>query len=123
MESPVIFQRVEAAVLFGVSLALYMWFDFPTYIFFSLLFVFDLSMLGYFIDDRTGALLYNLGHSIAWPLGLFWYSVFYDSSVAFAFGLIWLAHIGMDRALGYGLKFSTGFNHTHLGKLGESKKK
>jgi hypothetical protein len=31
--------------------------------------------------------------------------------------LIWLAHIGMDRMLGYGLKYSGGFKDTHLGRL------
>ena len=29
--------------------------------------------------------------------------------------LIWFAHIGFDRALGYGLKFPLGFRVTHLG--------
>ena len=33
-------------------------------------------------------------------------------------GIIWCAHIGFDRALGYGLKYSSGFGHTHLGRVG-----
>ncbi|MSR70483.1 DUF4260 family protein [Candidatus Kaiserbacteria bacterium] len=121
MDSPVLFQRLEGALMFLVALTLYFWFDFPGYIFFVLLFVFDLSMLGYFVDNRVGALLYNLGHSLVWPLGLFWYSVFFDNGVAFALALIWLAHIGMDRAFGFGLKCSTGFNDTHLGPIGGKK--
>jgi hypothetical protein len=33
--------------------------------------------------------------------------------------LIWAAHIGMDRALGYGLKETSGFTRTHLGRVGK----
>jgi hypothetical protein len=33
--------------------------------------------------------------------------------------MIWLAHIGFDRALGYGLKYASGFGFTHLGRIGK----
>jgi hypothetical protein len=29
-----------------------------------------------------------------------------------------LAHVGMDRAVGYGLKYPTAFGRTHLGVVG-----
>ena len=32
-----------------------------------------------------------------------------------ALALVWLAHIGLDRLLGMGLKYNDRFAHTHLG--------
>lgn len=82
---------------------------------FALLFLApDLSMLGYAWGSRVGAIVYNLGHTYlapglflalglwaAWPLGT-------------ALGLIWAAHVGFDRMLGYGLKYPWAFKATHL---------
>jgi hypothetical protein len=34
-------------------------------------------------------------------------------------GLILFGHSSMDRVLGYGLKYSDSFQHTHLGMLGK----
>lgn len=44
-----------------------------------------------------------------------------DKSLPVALGLVWLAHIGLDRLLGYGLKYRDHFQHTHLGRLGRSR--
>ena len=33
-------------------------------------------------------------------------------------GLIWFAHIGFDRMMGFGLKYPTRFGDTHLGRIG-----
>ncbi|MBR0676835.1 DUF4260 domain-containing protein [Roseomonas alkaliterrae] len=85
---------------------------------FALLFLApDLTMLGYLRDARLGAALYNAGHSTIGPLALAaagwaWWPT------ALPLALIWLAHIGFDRALGYGLKSPVGFGVTHLGRVG-----
>lgn len=85
---------------------------------FALLFLApDLTMLGYLRDPRLGAALYNAGHSTIGPLALAaagwaWWPA------ALAPAMIWLAHIGFDRALGYGLKSPAGFGVTHLGPVG-----
>jgi hypothetical protein len=70
-------------------------------------------MVGYVAGPRVGALLYNIGHPYAVPvaLGAFGYAL--AASLGVALALIWAAHIGMDRALGYGLKRQSGFWDTH----------
>ena len=44
-------------------------------------------------------------------------SIFRHWSWWIGFSLIWLAHIGFDRTLGYGLKCPTAFKDTHLQRV------
>src|SRR6516162_5627419 len=76
----------------------------------------DLFMLGYLRGTRVGAWSYNVAHSYVLPLGVGLVSIFVHALLPVA--IIWAAHIGMDRALGYGLKYSDSFRHTHLGWIG-----
>ncbi|MDI1336594.1 MAG: DUF4260 domain-containing protein [Lacunisphaera sp.] len=85
----------------------------------------DLSMLGYLAGPRLGALAYNLAHSYAAALVVLAAGLVagLDGAPRLALlgvGLIWCAHIGFDRALGYGLKSPEGFRLTHLGKIGRN---
>ena len=75
----------------------------------------DLSFLGYLAGPKFGAVTYNCAHSFIGALAVLAGGVFLAVSVAVTVGLIWSAHIGFDRALGYGLKYSVGFGFTHLG--------
>jgi hypothetical protein len=79
----------------------------------------DLAMLGYLVNRRLGAAAYNATHSYAGPalLGLAGLTL---APFALPFALIWVAHIGFDRALGYGLKSNAGFRYTHLGPIGHA---
>jgi hypothetical protein len=77
----------------------------------------DLSMVGYAAGNRAGAAAYDLVHTSAWPIAVGVAGVLADSGSAVAVALIWLAHIGLDRALGYGLKYATGFKDTHLQRV------
>jgi hypothetical protein len=77
----------------------------------------DLSMLGYLAGPRAGALSYDLVHTYAGPLALGVAGVAGDAELAMQIAMIWLAHIGMDRLLGYGLKYPTGFRDTHLQRV------
>ncbi len=83
-----------------------------------LLLIPDLFMLGYFAGPRVGAVAYNLVHAYISPLVLGAVGVLADVPLAVRLALIWTAHIGFDRALGYGLKYATAFGDTHLGRLG-----
>ena len=78
----------------------------------------DLSLLGYLAGPRVGAILYNIVHTWVAPVVIFaigWWGNAPDLlPVAFALG----AHIGFDRALGFGLKFASGARDTHLGRIG-----
>jgi len=88
---------------------------------FALLFLLpDLSLLGYLRDARTGALLYNAAHSTLGPAALIAIGATAAQPVALALGLVWTAHIGFDRLLGYGLKYGAGFGATHLGRIGRA---
>ena len=76
----------------------------------------DLAMLGYIGGTRAGAVAYNAAHSYLAPLALaaLGWAVGWPALLPLA--LVWGAHIGADRALGYGLKYATGFRDTHLAR-------
>ena len=75
-------------------------------------------MVGYLGGTRLGAITYNLAHSTPLPAAVIALGWWQHEPLVLAFALVWLAHIGMDRALGYGLKYNDHFQHTHLGRLG-----
>ena len=81
----------------------------------------DLSFAAYLLNRRAGTIAYNLTHTEVGPilLGLFALTGFPD---ALPIALIWGAHIGWDRMLGYGLKYDSDFDHTHLGLIGKAAK-
>ncbi len=76
----------------------------------------DLSFAAYLAGPRVGALGYNVAHSYVGPLLAATLALLAGWSPGVA--LLWAAHIGFDRTLGYGLKYATGFTDTHLGRLG-----
>jgi hypothetical protein len=84
----------------------------------ALLFVPDVVMVGYARSNRLGAVLYDFAHSYPAPAVLGAVAWASDSTLGQAVALVWFAHIGMDRALGYGLKYATDFKDTHLGRIG-----
>lgn len=75
----------------------------------------DLAMLGYLGGTTIGAALYNAGHSHPPPILVSLAALEWHHPLLLALALLWLAHIGLDRALAYGLKYDTDFKHTHLG--------
>jgi hypothetical protein len=77
----------------------------------------DLSALGYVAGPRVGALTYDLAHTYAWPVALGVGGVLAESGTAMQLALIWATHIGVDRLVGYGLKYPTGFKDTHLQRV------
>ena len=81
----------------------------------------DLAAVGYLAGPRTGAWTYNLAHTYALALPVALGGWAGGIHVPLGVGIIWCAHIGLDRALGYGLKSPEGFGFTHLGKIGRDK--
>lgn len=81
------------------------------------LFLPDVFMVGYLRSTRVGAFVYNVGHSYMAPAAVSAWAWHWHHPLVLAVGLIWFAHIGMDRMLGYGLKYDEGFTRTHLGDL------
>jgi Domain of unknown function (DUF4260) len=78
----------------------------------------DISMLPYLVNVRVGAACYNAAHTVTCAALLGGADLLTSRSLVLSLATIWLAHIGFDRVLGYGLKYSTGFGDTHLGHLG-----
>lgn len=86
--------------------------------YFALLFLApDLSMMGYLAGRKIGALSYNSAHTYIAPAGLAAAAYVADGTKWLWLAAIWSAHIGFDRLLGYGLKYSTGFKDTHLHRI------
>lgn len=81
----------------------------------------DLSFIAYLSDAKTGAIVYNAVHSYMAPVAMLTAGFALGAPLTLSLAMIWLAHIGMDRALGYGLKYQSGFGFTHLGRLGRTK--
>jgi Domain of unknown function (DUF4260) len=75
----------------------------------------DIAMSGYAAGTRLGAHLYNLAHATALPALMLGIGYWQADRLLMALALIWLAHIGLDRLLGMGLKYNDPFTHTHLG--------
>ena len=82
----------------------------------------DLSFLGYLAGPSIGALTYNAAHSYVEAVFTLLAGILLSAPTLIAAGLIWCAHIGVDRALGYGLKYFAGFGFTHLGLIGRAKR-
>ena len=117
--APLRILRAEGAVLLAAALAAYLTaLDQPLWLIPLLLFLPDVLMAGYARSARAGALFYNLAHSYPAPALLGVLALAADARTWQGVALIWFAHIGMDRALGYGLKYDTDFTHTHLGRIG-----
>ncbi|WNM23331.1 DUF4260 family protein [Demequina capsici] len=125
--TPELWQRAEGAVIALVALAgalaLGGWW-WPLVLFL----VYDLSALGYVAGTRVGAFVYNLVHAYALPSLLLLWGVTvhgWDASSWSRWLLLiavsWFFHVGVDRALGYGLKHDDSFQHTHLGWIGRGR--
>jgi hypothetical protein len=110
--------RLEWLAVLAASLIAYGVLGFSWLWFAVLILAPDLSMLSYLSGPRAGAFTYNLVHTLIAPavlaLAAWWLSMHWLTGLA----LILLAHIAADRALGYGLKYATGFKDTHLGRIG-----
>lgn len=111
---PPVLLRVEGAVMLAASLLLYG----GNWVLFAALFLVpDLSMLGYLAGPRAGALAYNAFHTYAPPGVLAALGVLTGVDLILSVALVWFAHIGFDRMVGYGLKYPTNFFDTHLHRL------
>jgi hypothetical protein len=116
---PGILLRLEGATIFALSLLLYRSTGAPWWRFLVLFLWPDLLMLGYLVSVTFGARLYNLVHTSVFPLMLALAAFYEHRWGLLSFALIWIAHLGGDRALGYGLKYPTFFKDTHLQRVDE----
>jgi hypothetical protein len=112
--------RLEGLTLFAGMTLLYGVWDGSWWIYAILFLAPDLSFAAYLAGPRIGAIVYNAAHSYMAPMALMVTGFATGSPLVLSIAMIWLAHIGIDRALGYGLKYSIGFGFTHLGRIGRA---
>jgi len=117
LDKPGLLLRIEGFAVLTVSFAAYHELKGSWPLFFLLFLWPDLFMLGYLLNVRVGASMYNLVHSYVGPLLLGAAAVFEHWNTTLLFTVIWTAHIGIDRAVGYGLKYPTFFKDTHLQRV------
>lgn len=115
---PRVLLRTEGIVLLAVSVFMYSRYGEEWWLFALVFLAPDIGMLGYLADTRVGAATYNLFHTYLGPAILLVGGIVAESPNTYSIAIVWFAHIGFDRALGYGLKYGDGFNHTHLGFIG-----
>ena len=118
LDRPPVLLRLEGIAATVLGVVLYRELGSSWWLFAILALAPDLSMLGYLAGNRIGAMAYNAAHALVLPMALAVAGVLTDSETTIAVAVIWLIHIAVDRALGYGLKLPTGFKDTHMGVLG-----
>jgi hypothetical protein len=114
---PHVLLRLEGLAVAAAAVVLYFRQDFGWILFVALILAPDLSFAAYALGPRVGAVVYDAAHTEIFPVVIGTLGVVTDSGVATKVALIWLAHIGADRLLGYGLKYPTAFEDTHLSRV------
>ncbi len=112
--------QAEGLALFASALLFYMLSGSSWWWFLVLFFVPDISFAAYLGGPRIGATVYNIFHATIGPFVLAFLGLILLSPPLESVALIWLAHIGFDRMVGYGLKYNAGFGFTHLGRIGRA---
>jgi hypothetical protein len=114
---PRVLLRLEGLALAVAAVVIYADQDYSWVAFLALALAPDVAFLGLLGGPRVAAAAYNATHTSALPIGLATAGVLADSRLAIQLALVWLAHIGVDRLLGYGLKYPTRFKDTHLQRV------
>jgi hypothetical protein len=116
--APRVWLRLEGVAVLALAVLLYARGGHSWLLFAALFLAPDLSFAAYLAGPRAGALAYNAAHSYVGPVVAAALALLTGRPPVVA--LLWAAHIGFDRALGYGLKYPSGFADTHLGRIGRA---
>ncbi|HKI96051.1 MAG TPA: DUF4260 domain-containing protein [Gemmatimonadales bacterium] len=114
---PGLLVRLEGGAMFLAAVAFYWAIAGPWWAFAAAFLLPDLAILAYLGNPRTGAIVYNLVHTLLGPLALVVIAAALAAREPGLVALVWIAHIGLDRLLGFGLKYPEGFKPTHLGRI------
>lgn len=114
--------KLEEIAMFALSIYCFAQLPFAWWWFPALLLTPDLSMLGYLVNPKVGAISYNIFHHKGVAIAIAAVGIVLASYSIIFVGILLFAHAAFDRILGYGLKYSDSFTHTHLGYTGTSKK-
>ena len=114
--------RLEEAAMLLLSIYLYQYVSYAWWLFPALFLLPDISMMGYLVNTRVGAISYNLFHNKAIAICLYLLGLYFEMEIFQLIGLILFGHASFDRILGYGLKYPDSFHNTHLGRIGKEVK-
>ncbi len=109
--------KSEELLQFVAAIAVFITLDYAWWVFPALLFVPDVSMIGYLVSPRLGAITYNVGHHKGLAVAVALVGFFLKMPALELTGIVLFAHSAFDRLMGYGLKYADSFKHTHLGML------
>lgn len=112
--------KLEELFMFLAAIYLFSKLQFAWWLFPALLLLPDIGMLGYAVNNKTGAYMYNFFHHKAVAITVYFAGLWWMSETLQLTGIILFAHASMDRVFGYGLKHLTGFKYTHLGEIGKA---
>jgi hypothetical protein len=112
--------KLEELALFLFGIYLFNQLNFDWWWFLVLILAPDFSMIGYLFGNKSGAFLYNIFHHRGIAITIFLLGIYFSNSLIQLTGIILFAHSSMDRMLGYGLKYESGFKFTHLGVIGKN---
>lgn len=115
--------KLEEAAQFALGILVFSQLSYAWWVFAALILVPDIGMLGYTLNNKVGAALYNLFHHKGLAIAVAVLGFYIQSEIVLLTGTILFSHSAMDRIMGYGLKYDTGFRFTHLGNLPEPKHK
>jgi Domain of unknown function (DUF4260) len=113
--------KLEEAAMFLLSIVLISRLPYAWYWWLVWIMAPDLSAIGYLGGNRVGAICYNVVHHKGVAILLYLTGLFMSHPALEYAGMILFGHSSMDRGMGYGLKYFSGFQDTHLGRIGKNK--
>lgn len=109
--------KLEEAAQFALGILVFNQLNFAWWVFPALILVPDIGMLGYTLSNKVGAAMYNIFHHKGLAIAIAILGFYTQNEVVLLAGTILFSHSALDRIMGYGLKYNTGFRFTHLGDL------
>lgn len=113
--------KLEEAGMLALAIYLNSFLSYPAWLFWALFLAPDIGMIGYAVNTRVGALLYNVFHHKGLAVALYIIGNVFNFEPLQFVGLLLFGHSAFDRLLGYGLKYPDNFKNTHLGWIGKIK--
>ncbi|MFX0555557.1 DUF4260 domain-containing protein [Maribacter sp. CXY002] len=110
--------KLEEFAMFVLGIFMFGLLGYPWWLFPVLLLTPDVGMVGYLINAKIGATMYNLFHHRGIAILLYFMGMYFSAPIVQLIGVVVFSHAAMDRIFGYGLKYEKGFRFTHLGEIG-----
>ncbi|WP_308993189.1 DUF4260 domain-containing protein [Mariniflexile litorale] len=110
--------KLEELMMFVLGVFVFSQLNFAWWWFLVLILAPDISMFGYLVNTKVGAVTYNLFHHKGIAILVYIIGTCFQNEIVQLFGAILFSHASFDRIFGYGLKYFDNFKHTHLGEIG-----